>query len=148
MSSACMTVSGELCLDSIHGAISQAVLGAFDPALNCVIANCMPAGFLITHFEILLSDVYTGDCCKIVQELFIRNIRELGTRNRSVSYMSSPFFLWPMAHTSSLGWTNLVKLFRHAPRLSFLFLLLLLWYIYQQNQRPSADGLVLPLIKP
>lgn len=75
MSSACVTVSGELCLDSVHGAISQAVLGAFNPALNCVVADCMPAGFLITHFANLLSDVYTCGCCKIVKEPFIKDIR-------------------------------------------------------------------------
>lgn len=54
MSSACMTVGGELCLDSIHGAISQAVLGAFDSALDCVVADCVPPRFLITHVEDLL----------------------------------------------------------------------------------------------
>lgn len=55
MSSACVAVGSKLCFDNVDCAISQAMFGTLDSGLNSVIADCMPAGFLIAHLVVTLS---------------------------------------------------------------------------------------------
>lgn len=74
MSSAGVTVGGELCLDSIDGAISQAVLGTFDSALDGVIADCVPPRFLITHVAKLVFFVSRAVVVKVRKRIVFKDI--------------------------------------------------------------------------
>lgn len=49
MSSTSVAVGSKLGFDSVDGTVSRALLGTLDLGLDCVIADCVPAAFVVAH---------------------------------------------------------------------------------------------------
>lgn len=86
MSSACVAVGRKLGFDSVDCTVPQAMLGTFHSGLDCVVADCMPAGFLVAHLEVIFS--FRKLCMYLsVAEVLLKRHQVFATRNRSLSYI-------------------------------------------------------------
>lgn len=132
VSSACVAVGCKLGFDSVDCTISQAVLGALDFGLDCVIADCMPAGFLVAHLGVLLSP-HTSCMYFNSGEILMRRQQSNAARNRPVGYIS-----WALRRQLIIVQVNKPCQIRSRSR-NFLPVVSA-GDVYAKNQVPAQDG--------